>query len=116
MVGSTLVPDILMPVHSAAISVTFYTGSAFPERYRNGAFVGLHGSWNRSVPSGYKVVFVPFENGEPMGPVEDFITGWLDTGAGTTWGRPSSGLVLSDGSLLFAEDGNGTIWRIRYSG
>lgn len=115
LVARAVVPDVLLPAHAAAVSVTFYTGTAFPEHYLNGAFVGLHGSWNRSIPSGYKVVFVPFEGDMPTGEIEDFITGWLDPGAPTTWGRPTSGLVLGDGSMLFSEDGNGTVWRVRYS-
>ena len=65
LVNKTIVPDVLIPSHSAALGITFYTGTQFPQRYRNGGFVALHGSWNRSVASGYKVVFFPMNNGRP---------------------------------------------------
>ena len=71
LVNRALVPDVLIPSHSAALGITFYTGTQFPQRYRNGGFVALHGSWNRSVASGYKVAFFPMNNGRP-GPLEDF--------------------------------------------
>lgn len=117
LVARAIVPDVLIPAHSAALGVTFYTGPQFPQRYRNGAFVGLHGSWNRSKPAGYKVVFVPFQNGKPSGPIEDFVTGWTVTdNPNTVWGRPVGVLVARDGSLLVADDGGGRIWRVRYAG
>ncbi len=116
LVGRAIVPDVWIPAHAAALSVTFYTGDQFPERYRGGAFVGLHGSWNRSIPSGYRVGFVPFENGQPAGPIEDFLTGWLSSDGTTTWGRPVDGLVTQDGSLLVSDDGGGRIWRVRHTG
>jgi glucose/arabinose dehydrogenase len=114
LVKKAIVPDVLIPAHSAALGITFYTGTQFPQRYRNGAFVGLHGSWNRSKPTGYKVIFVPFTNGKPGAP-EDFVTGWLigDTPA-TTWGRPVGVTVARDGSLLVADDGGGKIWQVKY--
>jgi len=115
LVKRAIVPDVLIPAHSAALGIRFYTGSQFPERYRNGAFVGLHGSWNRAKPTGYKVVFVPFANGKPSGQPEDFVTGWLvgDTPA-ITWGRPVGVTVGRDGSLLVSDDGGGKIWRVKY--
>ena len=116
LVRNAIVPDVWIPAHSAALSVTFYTGDQFPERYRGGAFVGLHGSWNRSTPSGYRVGFVPFEDGEPAGPIEDFLTGWLSSDGATTWGRPVDALVTTDGSLLISDDGAGRIWRVSYTG
>ncbi len=116
LVRRAIVPDVWITAHSAALSVTFYTGDQFPERYRGGAFVGLHGSWNRADPSGYRVGFVPFEGGEPAGPIEDFLTGWLSSDGATTWGRPVDGLVTEDGSLLISDDGAGKIWRVRYTG
>jgi glucose/arabinose dehydrogenase len=114
LVKKAIAPDVLIPAHSAALGITFYTGTQFPQRYRNGAFVGLHGSWNRSKPTGYKVIFVPFVNGKPGAP-EDFVSGWLigDTPA-TTWGRPVGVTVARDGSLLIADDGGGKIWRVKY--
>ncbi|HYR86488.1 MAG TPA: sorbosone dehydrogenase family protein [Terriglobia bacterium] len=118
LVRRALVPDVLITAHSAAVSVNFYTGTQFPQRYRNGAFVGLHGSWNRSKTSGYRVGFVPFQNGKPSGPIEDFVTGWV-VNAGTpatAWGRPVGTLVMRDGSMLVADDAGNKIWRVRYTG
>lgn len=116
LVQRAIVPDVWITAHSAALSVTFYTGSQFPGRYWGGAFIGLHGSWNRSDPSGYMVGFIPFENGEPSGPIEDFLTGWLSSDGATTWGRPVDGMVTEDGSLFVSDDGAGKIWRVRYTG
>ena len=100
----------------AALGVTFYTATQFPSRYQNGAFVGLHGSWNRSKPQGYKVAFVPFTNGKP-GPIEDFLTGWtVSESPNQVWGRPVGVFVAPDGSLLGADDGGSKIWRVRYTG
>ncbi|NOT44129.1 MAG: sorbosone dehydrogenase family protein, partial [Acidobacteria bacterium] len=119
-VRGALVPDVLFPSHSAALGITFYTGTQFPARYRNGGFVALHGSWNRSVASGYKVVFFPMTDGRP-GPVEDFMTGFLASNGsnGTAieqWGRPVGVTVAPDGSLLVSDDGGNRIWRVRASG
>ena len=116
LVKRALVPDVLIPAHSAALGVAFYTGTLFPQRYRNGGFVALHGSWNRSTASGYKVAFFPVANGKP-GPLEDFMTGFLlNDGAGGTrverWGRPVGVTVARDGALLISDDGSNRIWRI----
>ena len=115
LVKRAIVPDVLIPAHSASLGITFYTGTQFPQRYRNGLFIGLHGSWNRSKLAGYRVAFVPFQNGKP-GPIEDFVTGWIVDGGnpGTTWGRPVGVLVDRDGSLLVADDGGNKIWRVSY--
>ncbi len=115
LVKRAIVPDVLIPAHSASLGITFYTGSQFPQRYRNGLFIGLHGSWNRSKLAGYRVAFVPFQNGKP-GPIEDFVTGWIVDGGnpGTTWGRPVGVLVDRDGSLLVADDVGNKIWRVSY--
>src|SRR5262245_2180593 len=117
LVQRAIVPDVLLPAHAAAVGLTFYTGTEFPQRYQNGAFVGLHGSWNRSKLSGYRIAFVPFQNGKPSGPVEDFLTGWIiaDGNPGSTWGRPVSPFVAKDGSLLVSDDGANKIWRVRYT-
>jgi len=116
LVKRAIVPDVLIPAHSAALGMAFYTGTQFPERYRNGGFVALHGSWNRSVASGYKVVFFPMVNGKP-GPLEDFMTGFLtkDGANGTPlerWGRPVGVTVARDGGLLISDDGSNRIWKI----
>jgi glucose/arabinose dehydrogenase len=116
LVKRAIVPDVLIPAHSAALGITFYTGTEFPQRYRNGAFVALHGSWNRQVAAGYKVAFFPMTNGRP-GPLEDFLTGFLanDGSGGTTierWGRPVGVTVARDGALLVSDDGGNRIWKI----
>ncbi len=117
LVARAIVPDVLIPAHSAAVGLTFYTGTQFPERYRNGAFIGLHGSWNRSKLAGYRIAFVPFQNGKPAGPLEDFVTGWILNGGnpGTAWGRPVSPYVAKDGSLLITDDVANKIWRVQYT-
>ena len=116
LVKRAIVPDVLIPAHSAALGLTFYTGTQFPPRYRNGGFVALHGSWNRSVASGYKVAFFPMNNGRP-GPLEDFMTGFIDSdGSGgeqiQRWGRPVGVTVARDGGLLVSDDGGNRIWKI----
>jgi glucose/arabinose dehydrogenase len=118
LVRTALVPDVLLPAHAAALGATFYTGSQFPARFRNGAFVAMHGSWNRSKANGYKVSFVPFQNGKPVA-MEDFLTGFLvsdgSDGAITTWGRPVGVTVARDGSLLVSDDVGNRIWRVSYA-
>jgi glucose/arabinose dehydrogenase len=109
-----LVPVVEMQAHSAPLGLTFYIGQQFPEEYRGDVFVAFHGSWNRTVPTGYKVVRVPMRDGE-AGPVEDFATGWLRED-GTNWGRPVDVLTASDGSLFVSDDGGGAIYRIFYAG
>jgi glucose/arabinose dehydrogenase len=116
LVNRAIVPDVLLPAHSAALGLTFYDGNQFPQRYRNGAFVALHGSWNRSVAAGYKVVFVPMANGRP-GPIEDFVSNMLvsngEKGAAIeAWGRPVGVTVARDGSLLVSDDGSNVIWKV----
>jgi glucose/arabinose dehydrogenase len=116
LVDRAIVPDVLLPAHSAALGITFYTGTQFPARYRNGAFVALHGSWNRSVASGYRVVFFSMANGKP-GPIEDFLTGFLASAGeeGTPirqWGRPVGVTVARDGALLVSDDAGNRIWKI----
>ena len=116
LVKRALVPDVLIPAHSASLGIAFYNGTLFPQRYRNGGFVALHGSWNRSTASGYKVAFFPMTNGKP-GPLEDFMMGFLlKDGAGGTqverWGRPVGVTVARDGGLLISDDGSNRIWRI----
>ncbi len=109
-------PAITIQAHSAPLGLAFYTGTMFPAEYRGDAIMTLHGSWNRSVPTGAKVVRVRIQNGKATG-VEDFITGWLPPGAASTsgrWGRPVSPLVLPDGSLLISDDDGGKIWRVTY--
>ncbi len=115
LVAKTAVPEVALGSHTAALGLAFYTGKTFPDRYKNGAFSAQHGSWNRSALSGYKVVFVPFENGKPTGPAEDFLVGFLEPGSDTNaYGRPSAVLVLPDGSLLVNDDSGNTLWKVSY--
>jgi glucose/arabinose dehydrogenase len=81
-------------------------------------FVALKGSWNRSMPTGYKIVVVPFKDGKPVGYYENFATGFWASGENRAevWGRPTALAVAKDGSLLVADDTGGTIWRISYTG
>lgn len=106
-------PDYALGAHTASLGLAFYTGRAFPDRYHGGAFIGQHGSWNRSAFAGYKVVFVPFENGKPAGAAQDFLTGFVkDEKAGEVYGRPVGVAVAKDGSLLVADDAGNAIWRV----
>jgi glucose/arabinose dehydrogenase len=117
LVKKTIVPDVLLGSHVAVLDMLFYTGKQFPERYRGGAFLALHGSWNRSMRVGYSVTFVPFKNGMPAGPQEDFLTGFMMApDQAEVWGRPVGLLQLPDGSLLVSEDGGNRIWRVSYKG
>lgn len=115
LVKKAVVPALLFQAHSAPIHMAFYEGTMFPPKYRGGAFVALHGSWNRALRTGYKVVHVPFTNGRPSGGYDDFVAGWApDPAQKTVWGRPAGLLVLRDGSLLISDDGAGVIWRVTY--
>ena len=117
LIAKTIVPDILLPSHSAALGIIFYTGDQFPAEYRNSAFIALHGSINRSKLSGYAVVRVPFEDGKPSGEPEDFLTGFIvrdDEENKEVWGRPVDVLQYVDGSLLVSDDGGNRILRISY--
>ncbi|HZS32458.1 MAG TPA: PQQ-dependent sugar dehydrogenase, partial [Methylomirabilota bacterium] len=103
-------PDVLLQAHTAPLGLAFYTGTQFPSEYRGNLFVALHGSWNRAVPVGYKVVRVRLGGGGPI--VEDFVTGWL---SGTRyWGRPVDLLMAPDGALFLSDDSQGLVYRITY--
>ena len=104
-------PKLKIQAHAAALGIKFYTGEMFPKKYRNGAFIALHGSWNRSSKVGYKVIFVPVADKE-AGPAQDFLTGFLQ--GEDYFGRPVAFLQLDDGSLLVSDDYGGTIYRITY--
>jgi glucose/arabinose dehydrogenase len=115
LVKRAIVPDVPLDAHTASLGLTFYTKKAFPATYYNGAFIGQHGSWNRSVFSGYQVVFVPFQGKNP-GKAEPFLTGFIkDEAKKEVYGRPVGVITLSDGSLLVADDVGNTIWRITHS-
>ena len=117
-VAATIVPDLLFQAHSSLLDLVFYEGAQFPAQYRGGAFAALKGSWNRSLPTGYKIVFVPFQNGQPAGYYENFATGFWVSGEhrAEVWGRPAALAVAKDGALLVGDDTGGTIWRIAYTG
>ena len=111
LVARAVVPDYALGAHVAALGLAFYDGKLLPARYANGAFIGLHGSWNRDPFSGYKVVFVPFANGQPSGPMEDVLSGFLDD-KGEARGRPVGVAVDRRGAVLVADDVGNKVWRI----
>jgi glucose/arabinose dehydrogenase len=111
LVAKAAVPDYALSSHVAPLGLTFYTASALPAKYRGGAFVGEHGSWNRLKPNGYKVVFVPFKDGQPSGKVENVVTDFLNSD-GEARGRPVGLAVDRAGALLIADDAGNTVWRV----
>ena len=113
LVVKAIVPDVPVGPHTASLGLAFYDKNAFPEKYKNGIFVGQHGSWNRAKISGYKVIFVPFTNGKPSGKPEDFLTGFIaDEAKAEVYGRPVAVTVMNDGSLLVNDDSGNTIWKV----
>ena len=115
LVSKAIVPEVLIQAHSAVLGLVFYEGKMFPKEYRGDAFIALHGSWNRSKRTGYKIIRVRFKGNKPVGGYEDFLTGWmLDENRRDVWGRPAGLLVLKDGSMLVSDDGANKIWRVTY--
>ncbi|MGC9987057.1 MAG: PQQ-dependent sugar dehydrogenase [Terriglobales bacterium] len=116
--NNVLEPKVQMQAHSAPLGLGFYAGSQFPAEYRNNIFVAFHGSWNRDVPTGYKVVRVKLDDkGQPVGVAEDFITGWLapgETKKGRWMGRPVGIVFGSDGAMYLSDDAGGVVYRITY--
>ncbi len=116
LVSKTVVPDVLIQSHSAALGILFYQGGMFPKDYNGSALVALRGSWNRAKRTGYKIIRIPFKSGKPVGGYEDFIAGWSpDESSREVLGRPVGLLMLKDGSLLITDDGAKKIWRVTYS-
>ena len=111
LVAQAIAPDYALGNHTASLGLVFYTARLFPQRYWGGAFVGQHGSWNRKPYSGYKVVFVPFANGQPAAAPEDFLTGFL-TADGHAQGRPVGVAIDGRGALLVADDVGKVVWRV----
>ena len=111
LVAKSVAPDLALGAHTASLGLCFYTAEAFPEKYRGGAFVGQRGSWNRSQFAGYRVAFVPFKDGKPAGPAEDFLTGFI-ANKDEVYGRPVCVCVARDGSLLVTDDVSNRIWRV----
>lgn len=113
LVAKAIIPDVSVGSHTASLGFAFYNKQSFPAEYRNGAFVGQHGSWNRSKLSGYKVLFVPFKNGKPSGKPIDFLTGFIaNEEKAEVYGRPVAVTVMKDGSLLVNDDSGNTIWKV----
>ena len=108
-------PDVLIQAHSAPLGIAFYTADQFPSEYRGDAFVTLHGSWNCSKRTGYKVVRLLMKDGKPTGVYEDFLVGFVGDDK-SVWGRPVGVAVAHDGSLLVSDDSSGSIWRVSYRG
>jgi len=110
LVARAIVPDYALGPHTASLGLVFYDGDWFPPKYRGGAFIGQHGSWNRKPASGYKVIFVPFANGKPSGAHEDILTGFRV--GDVAYGRPVGVVVAGDGALLVADDVGNSVWRV----
>lgn len=111
LVARAIAPDYALGAHTASLGLAFYRGSLLPQRYAGGAFIGQHGSWNRKPRSGYKVIFVAFADGRPVGAPEDVLTGFVDAG-GDALGRPVGVAVDRAGALLVADDVGNVIWRV----
>jgi glucose/arabinose dehydrogenase len=111
LVEKAIVPDYALSSHVAPLGLAFYTADSLPQKYRGGAFVGEHGSWDRPQFNGYKVVFVPFSGGHPNGKAEDVVTGFLSAN-GEARGRPVGVAVDRTGALLVADDVGNTVWRV----
>lgn len=116
LVAKAIAPDVAMGAHTASLGLTFYRGTTFPTEWRGGAFVGQHGSWNRSQLSGYVVVYVPFVEGKARPPRKDFLTGFMANAAQTeVYGRPVGVAQQADGSLLVADDEGKIVWHVQYA-
>jgi len=113
LVSKAIVPDVLLGAHRAPLQFAFYTGTQFPAKYRGGAFIAEHGSWNRSIRAGYQIAFVAFQNGKPVADPEEFLTGFVPDPTKTeVYGRPVGVTVAPDGSLLVSDDGANVVYRI----
>jgi glucose/arabinose dehydrogenase len=109
----TVAPALTYTAHSAPIAMIFYNADMFPAEYRGDAFVAMHGSWNRKPASGYEVLRIKFQDGNPVR-FEPFVTGFLLANGTAQFGRPAGLAVLKDGSLLVSDDDNGVIYRVLY--
>ena len=113
--GKVIVPDVLLQPHNASLQMTFYNGSQFPAEYKGDIFAAEHGSWNKSVRTGYEVVRIPLDKGHASGIYEDFLTGFVLPN-GDVWGRPVGVATAPDGSLMVTDDGTKSIWRVTWTG
>jgi glucose/arabinose dehydrogenase len=116
--SKTIAAAVEMQAHSAPLGLLFYNGEMFPAEYRGSLFVTFHGSWNRSIPTGYKVVRIRFnDKGEVKGPPEDFISGWIrpcETKKGVWMGRPVGLVVGADGAMYVSDDSAGVVYRVTW--
>jgi glucose/arabinose dehydrogenase len=109
------VPDVLLQPHSGSLEMVFYDGKQFPAEDRDSIFSASHGSWNKALRTGYKIIRTPLKNGTPTGEYQDFLTGFV-TAEGQVWGRPVGVAVAGDGALVVTDDAANTIWRVAYTG
>jgi glucose/arabinose dehydrogenase len=114
MVAKAIPPDYALGAHTASLGLAFYNASLLPQ-FKNGALIGQHGSWNRKPHAGYKLIFVPFNNGKPSGPPQDVLTGFLSKD-GKAYGRPVGVAVDKQGAVLLADDVGNIVWRITPAG
>jgi glucose/arabinose dehydrogenase len=112
MVATAIAPDYAVGAHTASLGIVFSEKSSLPEVWRHGLFVGQHGSWNRKPKSGYKVIYIPFRNGQPDGLPFDVLIGFLDNDNEHARGRPVGVILGADGSLLIADDVGNAVWRV----
>jgi len=115
---NVVLPKVNLQAHSAPLGLAFYNSSMFPRQYQGDLFVAFHGSWNRSVPTGYKVVRIKLKDQTQPEGVEDFITGWMPPGATKAtkpFGRPVGIAIRADGSMYISDDTNGAIYRVTYT-
>ena len=116
--SSVVLPKVNLQAHSAPLGLAFYNGSMFPKQHQGDLFVAYHGSWNRSIPTGYKIVHIRLKDQTQPEGVEDFITGWLPAGASKRTrplGRPVGIVIGADGSMYISDDTNGAIYRLTYT-
>lgn len=110
LVEKAIPPDYALTSHVAALGLAFTNDSAMPDAFRNGAFVGNHGSWNRNAFNGYKVIYIPFTDGKPSGKAQDVVTGFLE--GDEARGRPVGLAIDGTGALLIADDAGNAVWRV----
>lgn len=115
LVAKTIVPDVSLGSHTASLGIAFNDKNYFKSLYKGGLFIAQHGSWNRTTLNGYKVVYVPFNNGKPTGQMQDFLTGFIaDEKTSRVYGRPVGVVFAKDGAMLVTDDSGNTIWRVTY--
>ncbi len=113
LVKRAIVPDVDLGAHTASLGLAFDENNKLPGKYKGGAFVGQHGSWNRSQFSGYQVAFVPFKNGKATGAAESFLSGFIaNEDERKVYGRPVGVAFLENGDMLVADDASNIVWRV----